>query len=181
MLVTLMIYVFFYQCLIIFKKKRMIYVVYFVCFFFCWFFLFVCFVFFLQSSNLRIIDGYFVSKLGVAGMTYSGTAGIGRRSIGSTPLGVTPQSALGVTASEAHLALGMDASEECVDGHLGLGELAQLTVNNEAEVSYDVIFCSFSFLFFFLFFFLSFFFFLFKLNLAVMISKNSRISIALSL
>jgi len=75
---------------------------------------------------------------GVAGMTYSGTAGIGRRSIGSTPLGVTPQSALGVTASEAHLALGMDASEECVDGHLGLGELAQLTVNNEAEVSYDV-------------------------------------------
>ena len=153
----------------------------FVCFF-CWFFLFFFVLFFfLQSSNLRIIDGYFVSKLGVAGMTYSGTAGIGRRSIGSTPLGVTPQSALGVTASEAHLALGMDASEECVDGHLGLGELAQLTVNNEAEVSYDVIFCSFSFLFFFLFFFLSFFFFLFKLNLAVMISKNSRISIALSL
>jgi len=143
-----------------------------------WYTSFILFVFFfLQSSNLRIIDGYFVSKLGVAGMTYSGTAGIGRRSIGSTPLGVTPQSALGVTASEAHLALGMDASEECVDGHLGLGELAQLTVNNEAEVSYDVIFCSFSFLFSFLF---SFFFF-FKLNLAVMISKNSRISIALSL
>lgn len=60
--------------------------------------------------------------------------------MGSTPLGVTPQSALGVAASEAHLALGMDASEECVDGHLGLGELAQLTVNNEAEVSYDVMF-----------------------------------------
>lgn len=34
---------------------------------------------------------------------------------------------------------GLAASdEEGVDGHLGLGELAQLTVNNEAEVSYDV-------------------------------------------
>ena len=166
----------------LFSKRKGWYTSFILFVFFCWFFFVFCFLFFfLQSSNLRIIDGYFVSKLGVAGMTYSGTAGIGRRSIGSTPLGVTPQSALGVTASEAHLALGMDASEECVDGHLGLGELAQLTVNNEAEVSYDVIFCSFSFLFFFLFFFLSFFFFLFKLNLAVMISKNSRISIALSL
>jgi len=76
------------------------------------------------------------TEWGVSGMTYTGTAG--RRSMGSTPLGVTPQSALGVAASEAHLALGMDAGEECVDGHLGLGELAQLTVNNEAEVSYDV-------------------------------------------
>jgi len=71
-----------------------------------------------------------------AGMTYSGT-GLGRRSIGSAPLGVTSQSGLGV-GSEAHLALGIAADEECVDGHLGLGELAQLTVNNEAEVSYDV-------------------------------------------
>ena len=69
-------------------------------------------------------------------MTYSGT-GLGRRSIGSAPLGVTSQSGLGV-GSEAHLALGIAADEECVDGHLGLGELAQLTVNNEAEVSYDV-------------------------------------------
>jgi len=30
------------------------------------------------------------------------------------------------------------SDDEGVDGHLGLGELAQLTVNNEAEVSYDV-------------------------------------------
>jgi hypothetical protein len=34
------------------------------------------------------------------------------------------------------------SDDEGVDGHLGLGELAQLTVNNEAEVSYDVSFQS---------------------------------------
>lgn len=49
--------------------------------------------------------------------------------------------ATATTPAGAHLA-GLAAlsagDEEGVDGHLGLGELAQLTVNNEAEVSYDV-------------------------------------------
>lgn len=44
-----------------------------------------------------------------------------------------------VTGSEGPLsALALAGDEEGVDGHLGLGELAQLTVNNEAEASYDV-------------------------------------------
>ena len=58
---------------------------------------------------------------------------------GPTPVGI------GVGGEAAHLGglAGLSSSDdESVDGHLGLGELAQLTVNNEAEVSYDVSFNS---------------------------------------
>lgn len=34
--------------------------------------------------------------------------------------------------------VGMPEEEEVIDSTLGLGELAQLTVNNEAEAAYDV-------------------------------------------
>ena len=34
--------------------------------------------------------------------------------------------------------VGMPEEEEAIDSTLGLGELAQLTVNNEAEAAYDV-------------------------------------------
>ena len=47
--------------------------------------------------------------------------------------------ATGPATTDGHLTgLGIASDDEGVDGHLGLGELAQLTVNNEAEVSYDV-------------------------------------------
>ena len=58
---------------------------------------------------------------------------------GPTPVGI------GVGGEAAHLGglAGLSSSDdEGVDGHLGLGELAQLTVNNEAEVSYDASFNS---------------------------------------
>lgn len=76
-----------------------------------------------------------------AGIGFGGSGAGGRRALGA-------QSASGVgagneTATPAGAHLGglaaLSASdEEGVDGHLGLGELAQLTVNNEAEVSYDI-------------------------------------------
>lgn len=88
----------------------------------------------------------------IAGIGFSGTSsgGVARRPIsnaapvsGATPVGI------GVGGNEtAHLGglAGLTSSDdEGIDGHLGLGELAQLTVNNEAEVSYDVsFFISFS-------------------------------------
>lgn len=69
-------------------------------------------------------------------MGFSGASGLGRRSLGAAPM-----SGAGAASEATHLGglAGLStADEEGVDGHLGLGELAQLTVNNEAEVSYDV-------------------------------------------
>ena len=67
---------------------------------------------------------------------------MGRRTLGNAvpSSGPAPASS-SVTTESGHLTAlgGLNTSdEEGVDGHLGLGELAQLTVNNEAEVSYDV-------------------------------------------
>ena len=84
-----------------------------------------------------------------AGIAFSGTS-LGRRTMGTTPLTSSAPAAASTAAAptaigaagarpEGHLAaLSMASDDEGVDGHLGLGELAQLTVNNEAEVSYDV-------------------------------------------
>ena len=85
----------------------------------------------------------------LAGMGY----GAGGGNLGRRPLGVGSSSGpitggpvpVGVAAGESSVAAHLGAlaglsssDDEGVDGHLGLGELAQLTVNNEAEVSYDV-------------------------------------------
>lgn len=71
-----------------------------------------------------------------------GSGGVARRSIGSVaPVSGPAPVGIGVAGETAHLSglAGLASSDdEGVDGHLGLGELAQLTVNNEAEVSYDV-------------------------------------------
>lgn len=59
---------------------------------------------------------------------------------GGVASGADPVAAhLGVLAGLS-TSSGGSSDEEGVDGNLGLGELAQLTVNNEAEVSYDVSF-----------------------------------------
>ena len=82
-----------------------------------------------------------------AGIGFTGTnvGGVARRPIGSAaPVSTAAAPVVGgVSGSEsAHLGglagLTSSSDDEGVDGHLGLGELAQLTVNNEAEVSYDV-------------------------------------------
>ncbi|XP_046649582.1 striatin-like isoform X2 [Daphnia pulicaria] len=69
------------------------------------------------------------------------SGGVPRRPVVPAPVtGPTPVG-IGVGGETAHLGglAGLSSSDdEGVDGHLGLGELAQLTVNNEAEVSYDI-------------------------------------------
>ena len=79
----------------------------------------------------------------LAGTGFGGSSGAARRTIGAVPVsGPAPVGiGVGVGGETAHLSglTGLASSDdEGVDGHLGLGELAQLTVNNEAEVSYDV-------------------------------------------
>ena len=85
----------------------------------------------------------FVFNNVLAVIGFSGTSGGARRNIAAAPSSSAPVG-IGVGADPAHLGglAGLTSSDdEGVDGHLGLGELAQLTVNNEAEVSYDVSFC----------------------------------------
>lgn len=82
----------------------------------------------------------------VAGTGFSGSGGASgaRRTVGAAPVSVPAPVGIGVAGETAHLGglAGLASSDdEGVDGHLGLGELAQLTVNNEAEVSYDVNTC----------------------------------------
>ncbi|KZS18630.1 Striatin-3 [Daphnia magna] len=74
---------------------------------------------------------------------FSGTSsgGVSRRSVVPAPVTGPAPAGIGAAGETAHLAglAGLSSSDdEGVDGHLGLGELAQLTVNNEAEVSYDI-------------------------------------------
>ncbi|KAI9561786.1 hypothetical protein GHT06_012747 [Daphnia sinensis] len=74
---------------------------------------------------------------------FSGTSsgGVSRRSVIPAPVTGPAPAGIGAAGETAHLAglAGLSSSDdEGVDGHLGLGELAQLTVNNEAEVSYDI-------------------------------------------
>lgn len=76
-------------------------------------------------------------QLGVGGGASTGASVGSAGSAGSAVGGVSA----GESSVAAHLGAlaGLSSSDdEGVDGHLGLGELAQLTVNNEAEVSYDV-------------------------------------------
>ncbi|XP_046649583.1 striatin-3-like isoform X3 [Daphnia pulicaria] len=75
------------------------------------------------------------------GFSGGNSGGVPRRPVVPAPVtGPTPVG-IGVGGETAHLGglAGLSSSDdEGVDGHLGLGELAQLTVNNEAEVSYDI-------------------------------------------
>ena len=111
-------------------------------------------------AEWKLISSWFSFLiLFIAGMGYGGTGGRrvgpsgavgagGGVSSGSDPVSAHLGALAGLTTSS-----GGSSDDESVDGHLGLGELAQLTVNNEAEVSYDVSVLRLSF-------FLSVFFFL---------------------
>lgn len=100
---------------------------------------------FLGNKDEIFNDG---SSWKAAGIGFTGTnvGGVARRPIGSAApvsTAAAPVVGGGVSGSEStHLGglagLTSSSDDEGVDGHLGLGELAQLTVNNEAEVSYDV-------------------------------------------
>ncbi|EFX86240.1 hypothetical protein DAPPUDRAFT_208467 [Daphnia pulex] len=61
-----------------------------------------------------------------SGFSGGNSGGVPRRPV--VPAPVTGPTPVGIGVGD----------DEGVDGHLGLGELAQLTVNNEAEVSYDI-------------------------------------------
>ncbi|XP_059350285.1 striatin-like isoform X2 [Daphnia carinata] len=77
----------------------------------------------------------------VARFSGTSTGGVSRRSVIPAPVTGPAPTGIGAASETAHLAglTGLSSSDdEGVDGHLGLGELAQLTVNNEAEVSYDI-------------------------------------------
>lgn len=108
-------------------------------------FIFIFSLLFLGNKDEIFNDG---SSWKAAGIGFTGTnvGGVARRPIGSAApvsTAAAPVVVGGVSGSEsAHLGglagLTSSSDDEGVDGHLGLGELAQLTVNNEAEVSYDV-------------------------------------------